>query len=62
MSPLNDTESDTARDRMRGIHADIVDTLRALDNGRPVPAHVHRNARERAKQNVLRDLRSARDL
>lgn len=44
---------DGARERLERSHADTVDTLRALTNGRPVPEHVDRHMRE----DILRDLR-----
>ncbi|MFF1358695.1 hypothetical protein [Streptomyces sp. NPDC058297] len=45
--------------RARGeqMLADVVDTLRALDNGRPVPEHVRQNMRSRAREDCLRMIR-----
>ncbi|MCX5000925.1 hypothetical protein [Streptomyces longwoodensis] len=43
------------RARLEGLFADTVDTLRALENGRPVPEHVQRNG-------LARVLRSPRRL
>jgi hypothetical protein len=36
----------TARERLERQHADTLDTLRALKNGKPVPEHVKRHMRE----------------
>ncbi|MEU9849313.1 hypothetical protein [Streptomyces sp. NPDC047985] len=43
-----------ARERMERLHFDIVDTLRALENGRPVPEHVRRHSRETALRMICR--------
>ena len=48
------------RDRMHAMYADVVDTLRAISNNRPVPEHVQRHTRERAKENLLRSIRRPR--
>jgi hypothetical protein len=42
------------RDRMRSMYADTVDALRALENGRPIPAHVLSNSRRRMRDSLLR--------
>lgn len=38
------------RARFQQLHADVVDTLRAVQNGRPVPEHVRRSQQERATE------------
>lgn len=43
----------TTRTRLERQHADTVDTLRALRNGKPVPEHVQRHMDE----DLLRSLR-----
>jgi hypothetical protein len=48
------------RDRMHAMYADVVDTIRAISNNRPVPEHVQRHARERAQENLLRSIRRPR--
>ncbi|MFE6412609.1 hypothetical protein ACFVOR_37380 [Streptomyces sp. NPDC057837] len=45
------------RDRMRALHADVADAMRAAQNGRPVPEHVEANRRARQKARLLRQLR-----
>jgi hypothetical protein len=49
------------RERMQTLHADTVDTLRAITNGKPVPEHVRRHNRERAKAELLRSLQRIRE-
>ncbi|MFM9373206.1 hypothetical protein [Streptomyces sp. Da 82-17] len=49
------------RDRMQSLAADLVDTLRAVENGRPVPEHVQRHNRERALGMIRRHLRPDAD-
>lgn len=45
------------------IHADTLDMLRAVQNGRPVPEHVRRNQRARMREQALRMIRrTPRDL
>lgn len=46
-----------ARDRMRALHADVVDAMRAAQNGRPVPEHVRTNQRARTRARLLREFR-----
>ena len=48
---------DGTRDRMRSLSADIVDTLRAAQNGKPIPDHVKRNNRARTMASLRRSLR-----
>ena len=48
---------DGMRDRMRSLAADAVDTLRAIQNGKPVPEHVKRNDRARTMASLRRSLR-----
>jgi len=51
------------RDRIDGLSADVVDMLRAVRNGRPVPEHVLRNQRARMREQALRMIRrTPRDL
>lgn len=45
------------RERMRSLHADVVDTMRAVENGRPIPEHVRENQRARTKARLLREFR-----
>ncbi|MCX5253615.1 hypothetical protein OOK27_05430 [Streptomyces canus] len=54
-------EWDGTRDRMRSLSADIVDTLRATQNGRPIPDHVKRNNRARTLASLRRSLRKTDD-
>ncbi|MGW2520549.1 hypothetical protein ACWC09_26740 [Streptomyces sp. NPDC001617] len=44
-----------ARARIERLHADTVDTMRALRNGKPVPDHVRRHAREDALRMIRSD-------
>ena len=43
------------RARLERQHADTVDSLRALQNGRPVPEHVKRHMREDALRMIRRN-------
>ena len=52
---------DGMRDRMRSLAADAVDTLRAIQNGKPVPEHVKRNDRARTMASLRRYLRKTDD-
>ena len=45
------------RARLEHLFADVVDTIRALENGRPVPEHVKQNTRARVRKDCLRMLR-----
>lgn len=47
----------TARARYERILHDTHDTLRALNNGRPVPEHVTRHMREHARASAYRIIR-----
>lgn len=44
-----------ARSRLERLHADTVDTIRAIQNGRPVPEHVKRHMHEDALRMIRRD-------
>lgn len=44
-----------ARARLERQHADTVDSLRALQNGKPVPEHVKRHMREDALRMIRRN-------
>ncbi|MFD7705672.1 hypothetical protein [Streptomyces sp. NPDC059786] len=52
---------DGARDRLHGLHCDVVDAIRALENGRPIPevidARWREDMRRRARENALRMIR-----
>lgn len=60
---------DGARDRLYRLDCDVVDAIRALKNGRPIPEHVEarwredmrRRARESALRMIRRPLRRDRD-
>lgn len=52
---------DGTRDRLRSLSADIVDTLRAIQSGKPIPEHVKRSDRERMNASLRRSLRRAAD-
>lgn len=43
------------RARLEGQHADTVDSLRALQNGKPIPGHVIRHAREENLRMIRRE-------
>lgn len=45
------------RSCLEQLFADMVDTIRALENGRPVPEHVKQNSRKRAREDCLRMIR-----
>ena len=49
----------TARSHMERQHADTVDALRALRNGKPVPEHVKRHLDEDMKRAARRQLPDA---
>lgn len=55
-----DDDWEGARARLESQLFDIDDTLRALENGRPVPEHVTRHMRESARANALRMIRRSR--
>lgn len=42
------------RARLERQHADTVDSIRALQNGRPIPEHVRRHSREDALRMIRR--------
>lgn len=45
------------RERMQSLRSDVTDTMRAAQNGRPVPEHVQANRRARQKARLLREFR-----
>jgi len=53
-----------ARDRLERLHADVVDAIRALENGRPMPEQIEARWREdmrrSARETSLRMIRSTR--
>lgn len=51
-----------ARDRMWSCHADVVDMLRAIQGGRPLPEHVRRNATRRAAARIIARCEAREDL
>jgi hypothetical protein len=44
------------RARLEGQHADTVDSIRALRNGKPIPEHVLRHMDEENKRQMHRDV------
>ncbi|WP_329336106.1 hypothetical protein OG252_13145 [Streptomyces sp. NBC_01352] len=48
-------EWEGTRARLESQHADTVDALRALRNGKPIPDHVHRHARGDALRTIRRE-------
>lgn len=52
---------ESARARLDQMASDVFHTLKAIENGRPVPEHVERHIRDRARQEALRMIRRRRD-